>query len=171
MGRRIDEFRLVSFQSQSHAATITRIGADTPRSFSRREDTIDSRLQLHRVIDVALSGNQASTGMLAEKDSERICRLIPDRRFCPLSHFRVTTFISRGGPSTRHAFRHGHRIRALGRVLPCCFQQVRSASTKRPGAPASVPTCQCTIHLVCAHSRIRFLAIVCEHMTLGEHRI
>lgn len=103
-------FGSFSFQSQSHAATTARIGADTPHSCSRREGTIDPRLQLHRVIDVALSGNQASTGMLAKKDSERICRLIPDRRFCPLSHFRVTTFISRGGPSTYHAFRHGHRV-------------------------------------------------------------
>jgi hypothetical protein len=53
--------------------------------------------RLHLVIDVALSGNHTSTGMLAEKDYERICRLIPGKRFCPLSHFRVTTFISRGG--------------------------------------------------------------------------
>jgi len=42
MGHRIDEFRLVSFLSRPHAAVIALIGADTPRSCSCREDTIDT---------------------------------------------------------------------------------------------------------------------------------
>jgi hypothetical protein len=110
MGRRIDEFRLVLVSVPVAAATTARIGADTPRSCSRREGTIDTLIPVHLVIDVTLSGNHANPGRLAERDSGRICRLFPGRRLCPLSHFRVTTFISRGGPSTSHAFRHGHRV-------------------------------------------------------------
>jgi len=47
MGRRIDEFRLVLVSVPVAAATITRIGADTPRSFSRREGTIDTLIPVH----------------------------------------------------------------------------------------------------------------------------
>jgi hypothetical protein len=80
-------FGSFSFQSQSHAATTALIGSDTPRSFSRREGAIDPRLQLHLVFDITLSGNYTSTGMLVERDSERICRLIPGSRFCPRRTF------------------------------------------------------------------------------------
>jgi len=88
MGRRIEtSFGSFSFQSRSHAATIAHIGADTPRSFSRREGAIDPRLQLHLIIDVTLTSNQASTGMLAKRDSERMYRFFSDRRFYPRRTF------------------------------------------------------------------------------------
>jgi len=78
MGRRIDEFRLVLVSVPVAAATFTRIGADTPRSFSRREGTIDALVPVaSRLVDVALSGNHASTGMLAERDSESFGRECP----------------------------------------------------------------------------------------------
>jgi hypothetical protein len=78
MGRRIDEFRLVLVSVPVAAATFTHIGADTPRSFSRREGTIDSLLPVwSRLADVTLSGNHASTGMLAERDYESFCREYP----------------------------------------------------------------------------------------------
>jgi hypothetical protein len=47
MGRRIDEFRLVLVSVPVAAATIARIGADTTRSFSRREGTIDTLIPVH----------------------------------------------------------------------------------------------------------------------------
>jgi len=65
-------FGSFSFLSRSHAATIALIGADTPRSCSRREGTIESLVPVGPgIFDVALSGNHASTGMLAERNSER----------------------------------------------------------------------------------------------------
>lgn len=63
-------FGSFSFLSRSLAATIALIGADTPRSFSRREGTIESLVPVGPGdFDVALSGNHASTGMLAERNS------------------------------------------------------------------------------------------------------
>jgi len=50
--------------------------------------------------------------MLAEKDSERMCRLFSGRRFRPLSHFRVTTFDMGRRIVADHAFRHGLRFHA-----------------------------------------------------------
>jgi len=93
MGRRIDGFRPVLVSIPVAAATTALIGADTPRSFSRREGTIDSLIPVHQeMIDVTLSGNHASTGMLAEEGSERYCRVFSGRRFCPLPRFPVATF-------------------------------------------------------------------------------
>jgi len=62
MGRRINGFRPVLVLVPAAAAASTLIGADTPRSCSRREGAIDPRLQLHRAIDVTLSSNQPAPG-------------------------------------------------------------------------------------------------------------
>lgn len=70
------------------AAVIARIGADTPRSFSRREGAIVTLIPVaHGYRCYPIPGNHASTGMPAERDTERNCRLIPGGRFCPSRTF------------------------------------------------------------------------------------
>jgi len=62
MGRRIDGFRPVLVSAPVAAATTAHIGEDTPRSFSRREGTIDTLVPVHLVVDITLSGNQPAPG-------------------------------------------------------------------------------------------------------------
>jgi hypothetical protein len=87
MGRRIHEFRLVSFQSRPpQRSLLVSVRIHHVRSLVVKALSLPW-YRLHLVIDVTLSGNHASTGMLAERDVERICRLIPDRRFHPSRTF------------------------------------------------------------------------------------
>jgi len=96
MGRRICEFRFVSFLSRPRAAVIALISADTPRSFSCREGTIESSVPVGPgVFDVTLSGDHASTGMLAERNSERFSVLAHLCRYLSGGAFTFPVALSR----------------------------------------------------------------------------
>jgi len=105
-------FGSFSFLSRPHAAVIALIGADTPRSFSRREGTIESSVPVGPgVFDVALSGNHASTGMLAEWNSERfsmlahLCRYLSGGAFTfPVALSRDYLLIGRRAANTHMLF-------------------------------------------------------------------
>jgi len=95
--------------------------------------------------------------MLAERNTECDCRFLSGVHFSSLSHLRVTTLYREA--ARRHTMLFGTVIEfppvfeASG--FSFAYFQANAVSIDRaPGSARIVPTCQCTIHLVCAPSRM-----------------
>jgi len=103
-------FGSFSFLSRPHAAAIALIGADTPRSFSRREGTIDSK------IPVAPGGRRYPFGQPSQhRDAggEELRTQLPvSSRQAFLSPVALSRDYLRYGEGivSDHAFRHGHQF-------------------------------------------------------------
>jgi len=109
MGRRIDEFSARSRFSPCRTQRPLLILVGIHHVLAPVVKVLSTPwYRLHLVIDVTLSGNHASTGMLAEQDSEHDCRLFSGRSLRPLSVLRETTFIS--GGDRLHAMLFGTAI-------------------------------------------------------------